>query len=94
MNLTKVPGKNNKHKIRVYALSTCVHCKATLQFLRESDVEFEYIHVDQCDKKDLAEIMKDIQKRGGSFSFPKIIVDDKTMISGFVKDKIKETIEV
>ena len=94
MKLVKVTGNNNRHKVLVYALSTCVHCKETMQLLREANVEFEYIDVDRCDIKDLEEIKSDILKRGGILSFPKIIVDDKITITGFDKDKIKETIEI
>lgn len=90
--MIKVEGRNKRHKVLVYALSTCVHCKATIQFLKESDVDFEYVDVDLCDKNDLELIKKDIYARGSDLSFPKIIIDDKTIITGLYKDKIKEAI--
>lgn len=89
----KVKGKNNSHKVRVYALSTCVHCKAAKQFLRESDVEFEYLDVDLCGKEDLEEVKRDILRRGSSLAFPQIIIDDKIIITGLDKEKIKKTLE-
>jgi len=93
MKFINVPGKNKTHETKLYALSTCVHCKAVKQFLRDNDVEFEYIDVDLCDKNDQQEIVRDIVKRGGQLSFPKIIVDDVIMITGFDKKRIKESLE-
>ena len=94
MRLVKVEGKNKKHKVLLYALSTCGHCKATKQFLRESGIEFEYIDVDLCDQNDLQEIKSDILKRKSDFAFPKIIIDDRILITGFDKDRIMKTIEI
>ena len=91
--MVKVEGKNKKHVVQVYALSTCPHCMATKQFLREEDIEFEYIDVDLCDKKELAQIMNDIKRRGSSLSFPKIIIDGKLVITGLDREKIKEALK-
>ncbi len=52
MEFSKVSGKKNNHKVTVYALSTCVWCKLTKQFLNENDVEYEYIDVDLCNEED------------------------------------------
>ena len=92
MQLVKVPGKNNKHKVLMYSLSTCVWCKLTKQFLADNNVEYEYGDVDLFDEKDRAKIRNDILKRGGSLSYPTIIIDDKLLITGFSKDKIKESL--
>ena len=94
MNLVKVEGKNNKHKVLMYALSTCTWCKSTKQFLKDNNIEFEYVDVDLCDKKDLEDIKNDILKRGGSLAYPKIIVDDEILISGFDKEKIRQVIQI
>jgi glutaredoxin-like protein NrdH len=91
---TKVPGKISKHKVLVYALSTCVWCKKTKQLLNDKSVEYEYVDIDQCNEKEKEEIKKDILKRGGYIGFPCVIVDDKTVINGFREDKIKEALEI
>ncbi len=94
MNPTKVEGKNKKHKILMYAISTCAWCKMTKQFLKDHEVEFEYIDVDLCNEKDKEEIRKDIMKRGSTPTYPTLIVDDKTLITGFRKDRIQEALEI
>lgn len=93
VKVVKVPGRKNKHKVFMYALSTCVWCKKTKQFLKGNDIEYEYVDVDLCNEKDREKISKDIQ-RGGALSYPTLIIDDKTRISGFRKDEIKEALEI
>lgn len=94
MKIEKVPGKNNKNKVFLYALSTCAWCKMTKQYLKDNDVEFEYADVDLCSEKELDKIKKDILSKGGSLSYPVIIVNDRILINGFRKDKIKETLGI
>ena len=94
MEIIKVHGKNNKHKILLYALSTCAWCKMTKQFLKDNSVEFEYVDVDLCDKADREKIHNDIKNRGGDLTYPTMIVDDKSLINGFLKDKIKKALEI
>ncbi len=52
MQTTKVPGRNKKHRVLMYALSTCGWCKQAKRFLRDQSVEFEYIDVDLCGHED------------------------------------------
>jgi glutaredoxin len=66
----------------------------TKQFLKDNDVEFEYVDVDKCSDEDLDKIRQDILSKGGSLSYPVIIVNDKTLINGFRKDKIKEILGI
>lgn len=94
MKIEKVPGKNQKNKVFLYALSTCAWCKMTKQFLKDNDIEFEYVDVDQCSDEDLEKIKKDVLSKGGSLSYPIVIVNDKTLINGFRKDKITETLGI
>ena len=94
MKVAKVPGKNSKHKVFVYALSTCAWCKLTKKFLKENEIEYEYVDVDLCEDEDKEKIKKDILDKGGDLSYPTIIVDGKIVITGFRKDKLKETLEI
>jgi len=90
----KVPGKNNRHKVLLYALSTCAWCKLTKQFLRDNSIEYEYVDVDLCNEKDRERVKRDIRNRGGDLSYPTIIIDDKVLITGFRKDKIREALKI
>ena len=94
MDISKVSGKNNKHKVFVYALSTCVWCKMTKQYLSEHNIEYEYVDVDLCSEEDKQKIHEAIQSKGGMLSYPTTIVDDNVVITGFRKDKLKEALEM
>jgi glutaredoxin len=94
MNSVKVPGKNKKHKVLMYALSTCAWCKMEKQFLKDNGIEYEYVDVDLCNKEDREKIIGDIKRRGGELSYPTLIIDDKNLISGFRKDEIRKALEI
>jgi glutaredoxin-like protein NrdH len=94
MQFSKIQGKQNKHKVVVYALSTCVWCKMTKQYLKDNSVEYEYIDVDLCQEEDKQKIRQHIQSKGGPLSYPTTIVDDNVVITGFRKDLLKEALEI
>ncbi len=81
-------GKNNRHKVLVYALSTCVWCNLTKKLLDDNSIEYEYVNVDRCSDGDKEKIRLEIIERGGRLSFPAVIIDDKKLINGFLKDDI------
>ena len=94
MKVVKVSGRNNKHKVFVYALSTCAWCKQTKKFLKDNGIEYEYVDVDLCDEEDQEKVRKDVLSKGGRLSYPAIIIDSKILINGFHVDKIKEALEI
>jgi len=94
MKKVKVEGKNKQHAVLVYALSTCAWCKMTKKHLKENGIEYEYIDVDLASDDDHEKIRKHIISKGGEPIYPTIIVDDKIVITGFRKDKIKEALGV
>jgi glutaredoxin-like protein NrdH len=94
MSVVKVRGENNRHKVLLYALSTCAWCKLTKKFLRDNKIEYEYIDVDLIDGKEKEKIKTEILNKGGELSYPTIIVDDKIVITGFRKDKLSEALKL
>ncbi len=92
MQFSKVSGKKNNHKVTLYALSTCVWCKMTKQYLNDNGVEYQWVDVDLLDDNDKTRVHTDIISKGGVLSYPTIIVDDKTVITGFRKDLLKEAL--
>ena len=90
----KVPGKNRKHNVVLYALSTCMWCQLTKKFLKDSGVAYEYIDIDLCSDDDKKKIMKDILSKGGRPAYPVVIVDDGTPIIGYHEDKLREALKL
>ena len=94
MEFSKVSGKNSAHKVVVYALSTCVWCKMTKQFLKDNSIKFEYVNVDLCEEDDKQKIRAEIQSKGGNLNYPTTIIDDKIVVTGFRKDQLKEALGI
>jgi len=94
MKSVKVAGKNNKHKVFLYTISTCAWCKLTKRFLKDNKIEYEYVDVDLCSDEDRDIIRKDIESRGAEPRYPITIVDDKVLIHGFRKDQISEALGI
>jgi len=92
MNTVKVEGKNKKNKVFLYTLSTCGWCKMTKQYLKDNDTAYEYLDVDRCSKEEQQEAIEDLKRRNAPVAFPAIIINDKTLISGFKKDAIAEAL--
>jgi glutaredoxin len=94
MKVTKVEGKNKKHHVLIYALSTCAWCKRTKQLLKNNSIEYEYVDIDLCSEADKEKIRQDIVRHGGSLSYPTIIVDDKKLVTGYNEAEIKQALEI
>jgi glutaredoxin len=94
MKTVKVSGKNKKHRVILYTLSTCAWCKMLKEFLKKNDIEYEYIDVDDASEKTREGIMKDIRDRGGRIAYPTIIIDNRILICGFLEDKLREALEI
>jgi len=94
MEFSKVSGTKTDHKVTVYALSTCVWCKMTKQFLKDNNVAFEFVDVDLLDEKDKSKVHETILSKGGALNYPTTIVDDQKVIMGFRKDQLKEALGI
>ncbi len=94
MRYIKVPGKYKEHKVLIYAISTCIWCKRAKKFLRDQDIEYKYVDLDQCNVEDRSKIKKDILARGGQLVYPTIIIDDKILINNFRIDKIRDALGI
>jgi glutaredoxin len=92
MDPTKVEGSKKDHKVLLYALSTCGWCRMAKAFLKDNNIEFEYIDVDKLDSTDKETVNKDIKNHGGRIAFPTFIIDNKVIITGLKKDQISEAL--
>lgn len=78
----------------MYAISTCGWCKRAKKFLRDNNINYEYVDIDLCSREDRDRIREDITSRGGRLSYPTIIVDDRILITSFQEEKIREALEI
>ncbi len=80
-------------KPKLYALSTCSHCKSTKKLLSECDVEYDYVEVDDLEGDERKAILADIKELNPRCSFPTIKINE-TVIVGYKEKEIKEALGV
>lgn len=76
----------------LYTLSTCVWCKKTKELLRERGVAYEYLDVDTCSSEERRKALDSLKSRNVQIGFPVIIVDDRTLITGYKPGEIMEAL--
>ncbi|MFA5364216.1 MAG: glutaredoxin family protein [Candidatus Bathyarchaeia archaeon] len=94
MQTVKVPGRNGKHKVLLYALSTCGWCRRAKNFLNDNNIQYEYVDIDLCSTEDRNEIMNDILSRGGRLAYPTVIVDSKHLLTGPSPEELAKVLEL
>ena len=93
MKFTPVPGKNAKHHVTLYALSTCGWCRKTKEFLDANQIQYEYIDVDQCQGDERTEASNKVRELNPRGSFPTVQIDAE-VVTGFDEDRLQELLEL
>ena len=93
MKLNHVPGRNAKHRVTLYALSTCGWCRKTKELLDANQVQYEFIDVDQCQGDERAEVSSKVRELNPRGSFPTVQVDGE-VVAGFDEDRLRELLEL
>jgi glutaredoxin-like protein NrdH len=79
--------------IKLYALSTCIHCKNTKELLDDCGVNYHCIDVDKLDGDARKNVLEEIKAVNPTCSFPTLIIGDKIIV-GFRADEIKEALNL
>ena len=79
-------------KIKIYALSTCIWCKKTIEYFKNKNVKFEHIFVDTQDEAMQEKLFKEIEKVNPKVNFPTILIND-TIIVGYDTKKFDEELK-
>ncbi len=82
-----------KGKIVLYALSTCMWCRMTKDLLKDLGVAYHYVDVDLLEAAEKETARQEIRKWNPKGSYPTIVIDDRTCISGFDEAEIREKIQ-
>jgi glutaredoxin-like protein NrdH len=78
--------------ITLYALSTCIHCKKTKEFLDDCGVKYDCVFVDKLEGDERKQTIETIKKVNPKLSFPTLVVHEEAIV-GFKQDQIKEALE-
>jgi glutaredoxin-like protein NrdH len=91
MVMVHVEGED-RGKIVLYALSTCVWCKKTKELLKDLGVAFNYVFVDQLEGIEQDKALEEIKRYNVRCSFPTTIIDDEKCVVGYKEREIKEAL--
>jgi len=78
-------------EVKVYALSTCVHCKNAKEYLDQCGVKYDCVHVDTLTGDERKATIEEVKKLNPSVSFPTLVIDGKVLV-GFSKEKVDEAL--
>lgn len=78
--------------IKLYALSTCIHCKDTKKYLDKCGIDYDCVFVDELDKESREQLINEIRPQNPACAFPMLLVGSKVII-GFKEDAIKEALD-
>ncbi len=77
--------------VKLYTLSTCIHCKAAKKFLEDCGVKYEFRDVDLCSGEEQAALLAEVRKFNPVCTFPTIIIGNKIII-GFREQVVREAL--
>ncbi|SDO35693.1 Glutaredoxin [Desulforhopalus singaporensis] len=80
-------------QIKLYAVSTCSHCRALMEFLQQNRLPFEFVYVDELlgeERRDTIKKVKQVNKR---CSFPTTVIGEAVVV-GFKEDELKEVLGI
>jgi len=93
MGLEHVEGEN-RGKVTLYALSTCVWCNKTRKLLADLGVEYSYIYVDLLKGDERERTLEEVKRHNPNLSFPTTVIDDERCIVGYKEKEIREALEL
>ncbi len=80
-------------EVMIYTLSTCGHCKKVKSFLKENNVEYDFVDVDLLGADERQPVLEDVKKLNPKCSFPTIKIGDDVIV-GHHEDKLKEALGI
>jgi glutaredoxin len=82
---------NTDKLIKLYAVTTCSHCKALMKFLNDNQVMFECVNVDELLGSERREIIKEVKQINKRCSFPTTLIGDRVVV-GFKEAELREAL--
>ncbi|NVM01801.1 MAG: glutaredoxin [Candidatus Helarchaeota archaeon] len=93
MDYKTVPGKYNKHKVKIYTISTCMWCTRLKRKLNQNDIEYTYLDIDLLSLSEKTEIKSQLRQYRRILAFPMMFVDDKFIENQYIDQKIQDLVK-
>jgi glutaredoxin-like protein NrdH len=87
----EVEGKNDKQDVSILTISTCQWCKRCKAYLKDRDIKYKYIDVDNIDREKKSQILQYLRDnyKPDRIAYPFLICDDKFVV-GYDPNKYEE----
>ena len=79
-------------KVKLFALSTCSHCKAVKELLARHNIDVDVVNVDRLESDDRDTAIKEVKQYNERVSFPTTVIGDEVIV-GYKADRIKKALE-
>ena len=80
--------------VKLFALSTCVHCKNTRRFLEDHKVDVDCIYVDTLQGEERKQVVEEVKKHNPKLSSPTVVCANGKVIVGYREDELKEALSL
>ena len=81
------------YDLKLFALSTCIWCRKTIEHLNDMGFKYELIYVDQLNGEARKQTMKELESFNPSRSFPTLIINGRHVIVGYKPEEIKAALQ-
>ncbi len=78
--------------VKLYALSTCPHCKKAKQFLDDKKVDYQVVDVDLAKGREQKEALEEVERLTGRKSFPVIVINE-IVVQGYKPEEIEGALD-
>ncbi|MFP4446608.1 MAG: glutaredoxin family protein [Desulfosudaceae bacterium] len=79
--------------VKLYALSTCSHCKSTKHLLNENEVDYDVVEVDRLEGEERQAMIEEVKQYNPRCTFPTLRIGDQVIV-GFREDDIREALNL
>jgi len=87
----EVDGKNDSHEVNIFTLSTCMWCKKCKAYLKDRDIKYKYIDLDNLSSNQKSEILEYLREKykPDRIAYPFLVCDDKFVV-GYDPNKYED----
>ncbi len=79
-------------EIKLYALSTCAHCRSCKELLDKRGCTYDCVELDKLEPAERKAVLEEVKNLNPRISFPTLVIGDKVIV-GFKKEEIQETLD-
>ena len=77
----------------LYALSTCIHCRALAELLEGYRIDFSLVNIDELEGKERRDMFKAVKRLNPQCTFPTLVAKEQVVV-GYKPEEIKEVLNL